>query len=195
MQTAVALAGGVMITIASAWIPALAYSTPTTYSATRAEIKTPIPAFLRDEWQAPTSGSIGSFAPGIRLSQLTASHREDPELRLEVTRQRYGWPIAVAQTVHFGIGGAGDNAWDLLNELQREAGWLDGLPIANRRLPLTPIWPTFLAMVACSGALLWTTLFGWRHARALAWRRAGRCGTCGYRIEGDGPCPECGSVA
>ena len=71
-----------------------------------------------------------------------------------------------------------------------------------RYLPIDPLWPGLLTNTAIYGTAWWAMLFG--PGLVLRWRRrrAGRCATCGYDLQGavvgdqssvvGVVCPECG---
>ncbi len=74
-------------------------------------------------------------------------------------------------------------------------------PVTNTfslELPTRILWPGLLLNMFFWSAVLW---FAWRGPAALRrwrWSRTGRCGNCGYNLEGlplGARCPECGTVS
>lgn len=65
------------------------------------------------------------------------------------------------------------------------------------RLPLTPIWPGFLANTAFYAGVLALPVFALPALRRTRRRRKGLCPRCAYDLRetpDDHPCPECGTT-
>jgi hypothetical protein len=79
-----------------------------------------------------------------------------------------------------------------------EIGFLNvgQLPRATARgIPIRPIWTGLVANTLVFG-FAWYALFrGPGTIRRAMRRRAGRCEACGYPVQSQGPCPECGLPA
>lgn len=82
-------------------------------------------------------------------------------------------------------------SWGHLSGFGSINGWVP------RRLPLTPIWPAFIADTLfygmASAALVLGPLAVFHARRRTRRRRAGQCGDCGYPVHG-AICSECGAA-
>jgi len=118
---------------------------------------------------------------------------------------RAGWPWKSLSWTRCNIREKGIETWATVSRgIDCPPSWKDltGFGTINgwvpRRLPLTPIWPAFIANTflysLASAALILTPLTALRTHRRAKRRRAGQCTTCGYPLHGT-TCPECGSSA
>jgi hypothetical protein len=114
----------------------------------------------------------------------------DPIVSLEAFA--YGWPFPAF----------GEARWrSSLMGQEETAGalpWRKPVPGDQRgaldgTLPLSPIWVGLIADAALGAALIWASIFLFRHLRVLIRRRRGACERCNYDLSGLGSvCPECG---
>ena len=76
--------------------------------------------------------------------------------------------------------------------------WTVTVPkVGDLTFPHRPLWSGLLLNTLFWSATCWTLWRGPAALRRWRWRRAGRCGTCGYELVGlpeGSRCPECGTV-
>jgi hypothetical protein len=193
---------GAALTLAGAWHAALyadlgrytiTYTPPAPGSRLSSASRVP------DDFEQGTHVRRGSWKRSLRYELVTEmmwmgsrlGTLSDCENR-SIERVSAGWPAPAMEWIGSLDTRHDDNAWR----------WHDGLtpPIhkgnlcqgADRRIPLTPIWPGFaintlvLSLVPFS---MWTGFFLLRRHRR---RIRGTCADCGYDIFGLASCPECG---
>jgi hypothetical protein len=202
------LAAGVLLTILTAWAIALyAPIKKVDISYTSPDLHRSSASTVPPGWEFGCH--VTGIGPAIRYDLVTErvwagsmlgsmSGRQNRSLeRVEV-----GWPFATMEWV-------GDSDYRMPPRAgggaARQWIWSAGLepPIrkgslylsANRRLPLTPLWPGFAIHIAAFATACWCAAATLRTLRRAGRRRRGLCPTCRYP-RGDSPvCTECGAVS
>ena len=151
-----------------------------------------------DAWAGGNGPGVRTYSASANLKQFVLTQRADPEVRLYVMSVRDdGWP--------WGGLSSRKQSTQVMRTIQetRLPTHVTGieLPLWVRpgykiRLPLTPVWPAFIA-----NTLFYSALVGacWLAPGAIRRRRRTRnnlCIHCAYPIaDSTKPCPECGKIA
>lgn len=208
-QLAIALAVGVLTTLALAWPVPLLLLQRGVIEHTRPSPDHP--------WTSPAGVSCGVGVSHVLLSDWVLIRPVRPEqsrlpLRQPATLPRWaalperrdpalvnidtaatGWPWrAMASESWLFTGGPGGTPY---REELRHNLVLATRPDGRRTImPLRPIWPGLLGDVAVFAGAWWLLLFGVGAARRALRRGRGRCPACGYDLRGQTAtgCPECG---
>jgi hypothetical protein len=118
----------------------------------------------------------------IRIEQAQPAGIEAPD-QWVYSPHVHPQAITNASRLILGFGGYGI-AWQTKNDFKSEA---------TERISgvILPYWTTFIFLAPAIAACV---VAARRHRQAKAWRRAGRCGQCGYDLRSSADrCPECGN--
>lgn len=217
-QIAIASCLGLLLTVLSAWLPAM-FADLHVFTGSRTEAINGVafPAYVPGVWPPP--GDRYDYAPraiGYKLSGITTttrSKRDNPVVGMGLWFHRFGWPVATLQYAEMTIGDGPDmptptEALRLLSDFHAHAGWRCGtdfpqwLPLskppmggrnATRTLPLTPVWPGFLIAWTLYTIVAWGILFLPGVLIRERRFRLGSCLNCGYPL-GSNTCSECGHI-
>ena len=112
-----------------------------------------------------------------------------------VVEDARGWPFlafrCTARASRIGQGGAG--ATSVNGGLLIRAA-ASGLPADMQLLPLTPLWPGFIANSGLFGSALTAVYYGVRGIIRRYRLRRGECPNCGYPASASNICSECGAI-
>jgi hypothetical protein len=148
------------------------------------------PRFLASEkWPPPQSTEILQ-SRGLRLHRIWCMQAAYPNIQsFIVDRYDLGWPVPVLRYYRVFDGTPVAAERDLVV-------WYDGLRLSlgrsrEVRIPLIPVLPGAVIMLAALTAILWPVAFGLVSLYRRVFKRTG-CMACGYPIDGLLRCPECG---
>lgn len=124
---------------------------------------------------------------------------------LTLWRLRFGWPmIAMEKLEAIGTGGsepvkvaidAFEKSFPNSGSVALPSSLSPYLTSSNSMMPARPVWPGFVINTLLCGLAAALLFHVPRMAMRRFWRKAGRCGRCGYDIGALAICPECGSSA
>ncbi|MGD9790717.1 MAG: hypothetical protein AB7Q00_12025 [Phycisphaerales bacterium] len=136
-------------------------------------------------------------------SALIMTTDDRPQRTLQTAR--VGWPFLSMRWERYNS----ETALDTSSPLRRR--YLQGLEIPGManvwpqprkgawgvepRLPLQPVWPSFLYSSLTYAALFFAILNTIAFTRRARRRRRNQCVTCGYTLDALTTCPECGTPA
>ncbi|MGP1346559.1 MAG: zf-TFIIB domain-containing protein [Phycisphaerales bacterium] len=161
--------------------------------------------------QAPASQrfavarSVGTYAAGFPFRMVAAIHAsyelQSTSIYAPPTRDQVGMscPVRFESTYQDNFAPASRTvrwgAWSIRPKPHGVTRWLNRQSRLPEYLPLTPIWPGFLANTAIYTAIIWALFWSvafvrrWRHPTAVP------CPKCRYDLAGidTDRCPECGA--
>jgi hypothetical protein len=113
----------------------------------------------------------------------------NPPQSIMIQHHRAGWPVFLLDGWQLRFG-PDNSPTEHLDGVLR----LSSTP-ATSVIPISPIWPSILAIACGAAVTTWTAvgLSHWLPARRR--RRAGRCSRCAQPLLGSPLCPECGQAA
>ena len=192
--------GGVMLTVASAWIPTLL--NPPMISFPGLQLRVDEPAVPVGPWRSVVLSSpewlraAGRINIGVRE---TIGAIEVSDLAFMPDTHGWHYMIAAGWPIYAFHGGGHLLAPSVPQEdLRTPALWVLPASVPTRQnhvaaLPIAPCWPGFVIDVAFWGGALAALVHGVPWLRAHWRRRRGCCPQCAHRRRDASPvCPECG---